>query len=327
MFYIILGVIVLAFILVIKLSIEIVPQSRSYVIERLGGYHTTFDVGIHFKLPLLDKVVKNWNFKYITNKGEKGVNQLYQDKGVSLKELFVDYPPQPVITKDNVTLQVDTVVYFMVSDPKLYTYGADNPISAMEYLTVTTLRNVIGEIELDETLTSRDIINTKLRSILDEATDAWGIKVNRVEVKNIEPPKSVLDAMEQQMKAEREKRAVILTAEGEKQSEILKAEGAKQSQILTAEAAKQAKILDAEGEKEASIQKADGEAQAILATQKAIANGLVMVKQAIGEEGAIKLQSFDALVKVADGKATKIIIPSELQNISSLISGIKESIN
>jgi regulator of protease activity HflC (stomatin/prohibitin superfamily) len=303
MYYVVLGIVALVFVLLIKFSIEIVPQSRAYVIERLGAYSTTFNVGIHFKLPFFDRVAFT---KAITGKR-------FLVKGVSLKEAFKDYEPQPVITKDNVTLDADTVVYYQVIDPKLYTYGAEDPIGAMGNLTVTTLRNVIGELELDQTLTSRDTINSKLRSILDEATDAWGIKVNRVEVKNIDPPESVKKAMEAQMRAEREKRATVLTAEAEKESAILKAEGVKQSLILEAEA-----------KKEASIREAEGQAEAILAVQKATANGLAMVKQAIGEAGAIKLKSFETLEKVADGKSTKIIIPSDLQNLAGIVAGITE---
>jgi regulator of protease activity HflC (stomatin/prohibitin superfamily) len=303
MYYVVLGIVALVLVLFIKFSIEIVPQSQAYVIERLGAYSTTFEVGIHFKLPFLDKVALT----------RSTTGKRFLVKGVSLKETFADYDPQPVITKDNVTLEADTVVYYQVIDPKLYTYGAENPIGAMGNLTVTTLRNVIGELELDQTLTSRDTINSKLRSILDEATDAWGIKVNRVEVKNIDPPESVKKAMEAQMRAEREKRATVLTAEAEKESAILKAEGVKQSLILEAEA-----------KKESSIREAEGQAEAILAVQKATANGLAMVKQVIGETGAIKLKSFEALEKVADGKSTKIIIPSDLQNLAGIVAGVTE---
>jgi regulator of protease activity HflC (stomatin/prohibitin superfamily) len=310
MYYVILGIVALVLILLIKESIVIVPQSVAYIIERLGAYSTTFNVGIHFKLPFIDQVRKNQ-----TTLGDKtsllrGASLV---KGVSLKEAFVDSQPQPAITKDNVTLDADTVVYYQVVDPKLYTYGAENPIGAMEHLTITTLRNVIGELELDQTLTSRDTINSKLRSILDEATDAWGIKVNRVEVKEIKTPDSVKSAMEAQMQAERGKRAAVLAAEAEKESAILKAEGVKQSLILTAEA-----------NKEAAIKEAEGKAEAIIAIQKATANGLAMIKQAVGAEGAIKLKSFEALEKVADGKSTKIIIPSNLQDLASVITGIAE---
>jgi len=312
MYYVVLGTIVLV-ILLITQSIVIVPQSFAYIIERLGAYSKTFSVGIHFKLPFFDSVRKNQSTLGNKTAYLRGASIV---KGISLKEAFVDSEPQPVITKDNVTLQADTVVYYQVVDPKLFTYGAENPIGAMQLLTVTTLRNVIGDLELDQTLTSRDTINSKLRSILDEATDAWGIKVNRVEVKGIEPPKSVRDAMEAQMKAEREKRAKILEAEGLKESSILKAEGEKQSAILLAEA-----------NKEAAIREAEGKAQAIISIQQATANGLAMVKDAIGEEGAIKLQGYDAFVKVADGKSTKIIIPSEIQNLSGLVSSLKEVVS
>ena len=310
MYYVILGIVVLVLILLISQSIVIVPQSLAYIIERLGAYSKTLNVGIHLKLPFIDSVKKNQITLGDKTHLLRGASLI---KGISLKEAFVDSESQPVITKDNVTLQANTVVYYQVIDPKLYTYGAENPIGAMQLLTVTTLRNVIGELELDQTLTSRDTINGKLRSILDEATDAWGIKVNRVEVKEIEPPASVLEAMEAQMKAEREKRAKILEAEGLKESSILKAEGEKQSAILQADAAK-----------EVAIKEAEGKAQAIITVQKATADGLAMIKQAVGAEGAIKLQSFDALVKVADGKSTKIIIPSDLQNIASVVAGLTE---
>jgi regulator of protease activity HflC (stomatin/prohibitin superfamily) len=272
---------------------KIVPQSWVYVIERFGGYNATWGVGFHFMIPFIDRIAKK----------------------VSLKESLFDYEPQPVITKDNVTMLVDSVVFHQVADAKLYTYGVDNPKLAIDKLTTTTLRNVIGELELDETLTSRDIINGRLRSILDEATDAWGIKITRVEVKNIDPPDSIKDAMEKQMRAERERRAAILVAEGEKQSAILKAEGEKQSLILQADA-----------KKEAAIREAEGEAEAILSVQKATAQGLAMIKQAVGEEGALRLKSFEALQKVADGKATKIIIPSSLQNLAGAVTGIVEMI-
>jgi len=281
---------------------KIVPQSKTFVIERFGGFNGTWSVGFHFLIPFIDRVAKR----------------------VSLKENVIDYPPQPVITRDNVTLSIDTVVYYQVADAKLFTYGAENPIKAMENLTVTTLRNVIGEIELDETLTSRDTINARLRSMLDEATDAWGIKVNRVEVKNIEPPRSVVDAMEKQMKAEREKRATILAAEGEKQSAILQAEAKKEAAIREAEGKKQALILQAEARKEAAIREAEGEAQATIAVQRATAEGLNMIKQVIGAEGAVRLKSFEALERVAAGQATKIIIPSDMQNLAGAVTGIAE---
>lgn len=279
MYWVLIALCVFILLLIIA-GTKIVPQSKTFVIERFGAFHTTWDVGFHFMIPIIDRI----------------------SKIVSLKENVVDYPPQPVITRDNVTLSIDTVVYYQVVDAKLFTYGAEDPIHAMENLTVTTLRNVIGEIELDETLTSRDTINAKLRSMLDEATDAWGIKVNRVEVKNIAPPASVLEAMEKQMKAEREKRATILAAEGEKQ----------------------AVILQAEAKKEAAIREAEGQAQAILALQKAKADGLEKIKSVIGSEGAIKLESFRALEKVSEGQSTKIIIPSEIQNLAGTVTSITE---
>jgi regulator of protease activity HflC (stomatin/prohibitin superfamily) len=310
MYYVIMGIAVLFLVLLITQSIVIVPQSVAAIVERLGAYNATFNVGIHFKLPFIDRVREN---QTILGDKTKFLRGALTGKGISLKEAYVDSEKQSVITKDNVTVDADTVVYYQVIDPKLYTYGAENPIGAMELLTVTTLRNVIGELELDQTLTSRDTINTKLRRILDEATDAWGIKVNRVEVKEIKPSDTVLEAMEAQMKAEREKRAKILEAEGLKESSILKAEGEKQSLILGAEAKKEARIREAEGE-----------AEAILSVQKATANGLAMIKQAVGEEGAIKLKSFETLEKVADGKSTKIIIPSNLQNLASVVASITE---
>lgn len=285
-------IVLFAFVLFVLITgTKIVSQSYVFVIERFGGYHATWEVGFHFLIPFIDRIAKR----------------------VSLKEGLYDYDPQPVITKDNVTLEVDTVVFYQIADAKLFTYGAENPKLAIEKLTMTTLRNVIGELELDETLSSRDTINGRLRSILDEATDAWGIKVNRVEVKNIEPPPSIKEAMEKQMRAEREKRAAVLMAEGEKESAILKAEGEKQSLILQAEA-----------RKEAAIQEAEGEAQAITEVQKATADGLEMIKKVIGGEGAVRLKSFETFQKVADGQATKIIIPSDLQNIAGLAAGISE---
>jgi regulator of protease activity HflC (stomatin/prohibitin superfamily) len=292
MYYVLIGLVVVVLIIVIS-GIKIVPQSWAWVIERFGGYNATWDVGFHIMIPFIDRIAKR----------------------VSLKEGLFDYDPQPVITKDNVTMLVDSVIFYQIADAKLYTYGVENPKLAIDKLATTTLRNVIGELELDETLTSRDTINGKLRSILDEATDAWGIKVNRVEVKNINPPASIIEAMEKQMRAERERRASILEAEGQKQAAILKAEGEKQSLILQAEA-----------KKEASVREAEGEAQAILAVQKATADGLEMIKTVIGGEGAIKLKSFEALQKVADGQSTKIIIPSELQNIGGLVTGIAEMV-
>ena len=290
MIYVFIAVIVIAMILIIA-NIRIVSQSDAFVIERLGGYHTTWNVGLHVKLPLLDRIAKK----------------------VSLKEKVFDFPPQPVITKDNVTMMIDTVVYFQITDPKLYTYGVEKPINALENLSATTLRNIIGELELDESLTSRDVINTKMRSILDEATDPWGIKVNRVEVKNIEPPQAIREAMEKQMKAERERREQILIAEGHKQSAILEAEGQKQAMILAAEA-----------EKEAAVQKAMGEAQAILEVQKATADGLKMLKEVKMDEAVLKFRSLETMEKAADGQATKIIVPADFQNLAGVVSALSE---
>ncbi len=277
--------------LLILVNIRIVPQSKAYVIERLGAYCTTWNVGMHIKLPFIDRVASV----------------------MLLKEKVMDFPPQPVITKDNVTMQIDTVVYCQITDPKLYTYGVENPMNALENLSATTLRNIIGELELDETLTSRDVINSKMRSILDEATDPWGIKVTRVEVKNIEPPVAIRDAMEKQMRAERERREQILIAEGQKQSQILIAEGKKQAMILEAEAAK-----------EVAVQKAKGEAEAIIEVQKATAQGLAMIKQAAPDEAVIRLRSLEAFEKAADGKATKIIIPADIQNMAGIFSAASE---
>ena len=282
--------------------IKIVPQANAIVVERLGGYLTTWSVGLHFKAPFIDRVAKK----------------------VLLKEQVVDFPPQPVITKDNVTMQIDTVVYFQITDPKLYAYGVENPIMAIENLTATTLRNIIGDLELDETLTSRETINTKMRSSLDVATDPWGIKVNRVELKNIIPPAAIQDAMEKQMKAERERREAILRAEGEKKSTVLVAEGKKESAILDAEAEKQAAILRAEAKKEATIREAEGQAEAILKIQQANADGLRMLKEAAPDASVIQLKSLEAFAKAADGKATKIIIPSEIQGLAGLAKAVTE---
>ena len=282
--------------------IKIVPQANAIVVERLGGYLTTWSVGLHFKAPFIDRVAKK----------------------VLLKEQVVDFPPQPVITKDNVTMQIDTVVYFQITDPKLYAYGVENPIMAIENLTATTLRNIIGDLELDETLTSRETINTKMRSSLDVATDPWGIKVNRVELKNIIPPAAIQDAMEKQMKAERERREAILRAEGEKKSTVLVAEGKKESAILDAEAEKQAAILRAEAHKEATIREAEGQAEAILKIQQANADGLRMLKEAAPDAGVLQLKSLEAFAKAADGQATKIIIPSEIQKLAGLVSSVTE---
>ena len=288
--------------IIIASCVKIVPQSREMVIERLGVYLTTWEVGLHFKIPFIDRVAKN----------------------VTLKEQVVDFPPQPVITKDNVTMQIDTVVYFQITDSKLFAYGVENPLMAIENLTATTLRNIIGDLELDETLTSRETINTKMRATLDVATDPWGIKVNRVELKNIIPPKAIQDAMEKQMKAERERREAILRAEGEKKSTILVAEGNKESAILDAEAEKQAAILRAEAKKEATIKEAEGQAAAILKIQQANADGLKMLKEAAPDSSVLQLKSLEAFAKAADGKATKIIIPSEIQGIAGLSKSIVE---
>lgn len=282
--------------------IRIVPQAQAYVVERLGAYQGTWAVGVHFKVPFIDKVAKK----------------------VILKEQVVDFAPQPVITKDNVTMQIDTVVFFQITDPKLFAYGVENPIMAIENLTATTLRNVIGEMELDQTLTSRETINTKMRASLDIATDPWGIKVNRVELKNIIPPAAIRDAMEKQMKAERERREAILRAEGEKKSTILVAEGNKESAILEAEAEKESAILRAEAEKEKRIREAEGEAEAILKVQQAVADGIRFIKDAGADEAVLRLKSLEAFEKAADGQATKIIIPSEIQGMAGLASSIKE---
>ena len=290
--------------LIIVSNIHIVQQSRAYVIERLGAFSKVWQVGIHVKVPFIERVAKK----------------------VSLKEQVLDYPPQPVITKDNVTMQIDTVVYYQITDPKLYTYGVERPMMAMETLTATTLRNIIGDLELDQTLTSRDVINTKMRAILDEATDPWGIKVNRVELKNILPPQDIQNSMEKQMKAERDRRQAILQAEGTKRSQILVAEGEKEAAILKADAEKQAAILKAEAEKQAAILKADGEAQAIMAVQKAMADSLALLNEKAPNDQVLRLKALEAMQKVADGKATKIIIPSELQGFAGLASGIVETV-
>ncbi|MEG2570683.1 MAG: stomatin-like protein [Clostridia bacterium] len=294
---------VVALIIVVS-NIVIVQQASARVLERLGAYRTTWMVGIHFKIPFIDRVSRK----------------------ISLKEQVVDFPPQPVITADNVTMQIDTVIYLEITDPKLYAYGVESPLSAIETLTATTLRNIIGDLELDQTLTSRDHINTKMRAILDEATDPWGIKVNRVELKNILPPREIQDAMEKQMKAERERRQSILKAEGVKQSQILEAEGEKQSQILRADAAKQAKILDAEGQKEKQILEATGEAAAILKVQQALADSVRMLNEAAPSDQVIKIRALEAFAKAADGKATKIIIPSEIQGLAGLAASLKEMV-
>ena len=282
--------------------IKVVPQAYAYVVERLGAYQGTWDVGLHFKVPFIDKVARR----------------------VLLKEQVVDFAPQPVITKDNVTMRIDTVVFFQITDPKLYAYGVENPIMAIENLTATTLRNIIGELELDQTLTSRETINTKMRASLDVATDPWGIKVNRVELKNIIPPAEIQNAMEKQMKAERERREAVTRAEGEKKASITVAEGQKEAAILEAEAAKEAAILRAEAEKESLIRKAEGEAMAILKVQQATADGLRMIKEAGMDDAVLKLKSLEAFEKVADGQATKIIVPSDIQNMAGLATSVKE---
>ncbi len=296
------AVLVILVLLIAASCVKIVPQAHAAVIERLGGYLATWGVGIHFKAPFIDRIAKR----------------------VLLKEQVVDFPPQPVITKDNVTMQIDTVVYFQITDPKLFAYGVENPIMAIENLTATTLRNIIGDLELDETLTSRETINTKMRASLDVATDPWGIKVNRVELKNIIPPQAIQDAMEKQMKAERERREAILKAEGEKKSTILVAEGKKESAILDAEAEKQAAILRAEAHKEAMVREAEGQAEAILKIQQANADGLRFLKEAAPDAAVLQLKSLEAFTKAADGKATKIIIPSEIQGIAGLAKSIVE---
>ena len=299
-------IIVLAIILVILIfliaNLKVVPQAHVYVIERIGAYHATWETGLHFLVPFVDRVAKK----------------------VSLKENVVDFPPQPVITKDNVTMQIDTVVFYLVSDAKLFTYGIDRPISAIENLTATTLRNIIGDLDLDQTLTSRDVINTRITAILDEASDKWGIKVTRVELKNIMPPREIQDAMEKQMKAERERRESILQAEGRKKSEILVAEGQKQSQILKAEAEKEAAILRAEAEKEKQIREAEGQSEAIMMVQKALADSLKLLNEANPSEQVLALKSLEAFQKAADGQATKIIIPSEIQSLAGLATSFKE---
>lgn len=297
----VLGVLLVLVILILAANIRIVPQAHAYILERLGGYKETWGVGIHFKIPILDRVAKR----------------------VSLKEQVVDFEPQAVITKDNVTMQIDTVVFFQITDPKLFAYGVVNPLMAIENLTATTLRNIIGDLELDETLTSREIINTKMQAALDIATDPWGIKVNRVELKNIMPPAAIQEAMEKQMKAERERREAILIAEGEKKSTILVAEGKKQSAILDAEAEKQAAILRAEAEKEKRIREAEGQAEAILKVQQANADGIRAIKEAGADDAVLTLKSLEALGVLANGKATKIVVPSDLQGLASLATTFK----
>ena len=303
--FIIIGIIIVVLLLIVVSCFKIVPQAHAYVVERLGAYQSTWSVGFHVKMPIIDKVAKK----------------------VVLKEQVVDFDPQPVITKDNVTMRIDTVVFYQITDPKLYCYGVQNPIMAIDNLTATTLRNIIGELELDESLTSREIINAKMRSTLDVATDPWGIKVNRVELKNIIPPAAIQDAMEKQMKAERERRESILIAEGEKRSAILKAEGHKESVILEAEAEKQSAILKAEALKEAKIREAEGEAEAILKIQQANADGIKFIREAGADQAVLQLKSLEAFAKAADGKATKIIIPSEIQGIAGLTKSIAEVVS
>ena len=297
----ILPIIVILLVIIIS-NIAVVQQSRAYVIERLGAFHTVWGVGLHIKIPFIDRIARR----------------------VSLKEQVLDYPPQPVITKDNVTMQIDTVVYFQITDPKLYAYGVEQPMAAMETLTATTLRNIIGDLELDQTLTSRDVVNTKMRAILDEATDPWGIKVNRVELKNILPPADIQSSMEKQMKAERDRRQAILVAEGQRESAILVAQGEKESAILRASAEKEAAILKAEAERQSAILKAEGEAEAIRAVQQALADSLAMLNEKAPNDSVLKLKSIEAMQKIADGKATKIIIPSEMQGLVGLANGIVE---
>ena len=301
---VILLIIAIVILCILVSCIKIVPQANAYIIERLGGYQATWGVGMHFKVPIIDRIAKR----------------------VPLKEQVVDFAPQPVTTNDNVTMRIDTVVFFQITDPKLFAYGVENPLMAIENLTATTLRNIIGDLELDDTLTSRETINTKMRASLDVATDPWGIKVNRVELKNIIPPAAIQDAMEKQMKAERERREAILIAEGEKKSTILVAEGKKAEAILAAEAEKEAQILRAEANKEATIREAEGQAEAILAVQKANADGIRFIKEAGADESVIKLKSLEAFAKAADGKATKIIIPSEIQGFAGMAKSVVETV-
>ena len=300
--FIIIGILIVGALAIIISNISVVQQSRAYVIERLGAFNAVWSVGIHFKIPFIDRIARR----------------------VSLKEQVLDYPPQPVITKDNVTMQIDTVVYFQITDPKLYAYGVEMPMAAMETLTATTLRNIIGDLELDQTLTSRDVVNTKMRAILDVATDPWGIKVNRVELKNILPPADIQSSMEKQMKAERDRRQAILQAEGQKKAAILIAEGERESAILRADAEKQAAILKAEAEKQSAILRADGEAQAILTVQRAMADSLELLNEKAPNDQVVKLKAIQAMEKVADGQATKIIIPSEIQGLVGLANGLVE---
>ena len=298
---IVLIVLIVVILVILARCVRVVQQSKAYVIERLGAFHTVWSVGLHFKVPFIDRVLRV----------------------VSLKEQVADFPPQPVITKDNVTMQIDTVLYYQITDPKLFAYGVENPMNAIENLTATTLRNIIGELELDQSLTSRDIINARMRSILDEATDPWGIKVNRVELKNIIPPKDIQSAMEKQMKAERERRESVLQAQGQKESQVLVAQGEKEAAVLRAAAAKEAAILQAEGEKQARIMAAEAEAEAITRVQTALADSLRLLNAAAPNDQVVKLKALEAMAKIADGKATKIIIPSELQGLAGLAAGAK----
>ena len=300
----IIGAVILIALLIVISNIFVVQQSRAYVVERLGAFHAVQGVGLHFKVPFIDRIARR----------------------VSLKEQVLDYPPQPVITKDNVTMQIDTVVYFQITDPKLYAYGVEHPMAAMETLTATTLRNIIGDLELDQTLTSRDVVNTKMRAILDEATDPWGIKVNRVELKNILPPQDIQSSMEKQMKAERDRRQAILQAEGKRESAILVAQGEKESAILKASAEKEAAILRAEADRQSAILKAQGEAEAIRAVQQALADSLAMLNEKAPNDQVIKLKAIEAMQRIADGNATKIIIPSEMQGLVGMASGVVESV-
>ena len=300
----IIGAVILIVLLIVISNIFVVQQSRAYVVERLGAFHAVQGVGLHFKVPFIDRIARR----------------------VSLKEQVLDYPPQPVITKDNVTMQIDTVVYFQITDPKLYAYGVEHPMAAMETLTATTLRNIIGDLELDQTLTSRDVVNTKMRAILDEATDPWGIKVNRVELKNILPPQDIQSSMEKQMKAERDRRQAILQAEGKRESAILVAQGEKESAILKASAEKEAAILRAEADRQSAILKAQGEAEAIRAVQQALADSLAMLNEKAPNDQVIKLKAIEAMQRIADGNATKIIIPSEMQGLVGMASGVVESV-
>lgn len=303
--FVVLVVLLIVLLVLLSSCIKIVPQAHAYVVERLGAYQGTWSVGLHFKLPILDKVAKK----------------------INLKEQVVDFAPQPVITKDNVTMRIDTVVFFQITDPKMFAYGVENPIMAIENLTATTLRNIIGDLELDQTLTSRETINTKMRASLDEATDPWGIKVNRVELKNIIPPAEIQNAMERQMKAERERREAVTRAEGEKKASVTVAEGKKEAAILEAEAEKQSAILRAEAQKEKMIREAEGEAEAILKVQQATADGIRMLREAGADEAVLRIKSLEAFEKAADGQATKIIIPSEIQGIAGLAASVKELVN